>query len=72
MGAPTPRENNMNTCKTISLLTLIALIGAIPLLVIFFRLESWPVRTAKEGTAEFERIARSDRGDVPGLRRGRR
>jgi len=42
-------------------LTLIVSISAITLLVIFFRLESWPARTAKQGTAEFERVARQVR-----------
>jgi len=39
--------------------TLAALIGATILLVIFLRLESWPARTAKEGTAELERVGRN-------------
>ena len=39
-------------------LTLIALIGAALLTVIFLRLESWPVRTAKQSTAELERVGR--------------
>ena len=39
--------------------TLIALIGAAVLLLIFFRLESWPGRTAKQGAAELERVGRS-------------
>jgi hypothetical protein len=40
-------------------LTLIALIGAALLAIIFFRLETWPARTAKEGTAELERVGRN-------------
>jgi hypothetical protein len=39
-------------------LTLIALIGAALLTIIFVRLETWPARTAKQGTAELERVGR--------------
>jgi hypothetical protein len=39
-------------------LTLIALIGAALLLIIFLRLETWPARTAKQSTAELERVGR--------------
>jgi hypothetical protein len=39
-------------------LTMIALIGAALLTVIFLRLESWPARTAKQSTAELERVGR--------------
>jgi hypothetical protein len=39
-------------------LTLIALIGAALLIIIFLRLESWPARTAKQSTAELERVGR--------------
>jgi hypothetical protein len=39
-------------------LTLIALIGAALLTIIFLRLETWPARTAKQGTAELERVGR--------------
>jgi Protein of unknown function (DUF4230) len=39
-------------------LTLIALIGAALVAVIFLRLESWPARTAKQSTAELERVGR--------------
>jgi Protein of unknown function (DUF4230) len=42
-------------------LTLIALIAAALLTVIFLRLESWPARTAKQSTAELERIGRDVR-----------
>ena len=42
-------------------LTLIALIGAAVLTIIFLRLESWPGRTAKQGTAELERLGRDVR-----------
>ena len=38
--------------------TLIALFGAALLTVIFLRLESWPARTAKQSTAELERVGR--------------
>ena len=40
-------------------LTLIALIGAALLAIVFIRLETWPARTAKEGTAELERVGRN-------------
>jgi hypothetical protein len=39
-------------------LTLTALIGAALLIIIFLRLESWPARTAKQSTAELERVGR--------------
>ena len=39
-------------------LTLIVLIGAAVLTIIFLRLESWPSRTAKQSTAELERVGR--------------
>jgi hypothetical protein len=42
-------------------LTLIVLIGAAVLTIIFLRLESWPARTAKQSTAELERIGRDVR-----------
>jgi hypothetical protein len=42
-------------------LTLIVLIGAAALTIIFFRLESWPARTARQSTAELERIGRDVR-----------
>ena len=42
-------------------LTLIALIGAAVLTIIFLRLESWPARTAKQSTAELERVGRDVR-----------
>lgn len=42
-------------------LTLIALIGAALVTIIFLRVESWPGRTAKQGTAELERIGRDVR-----------
>ena len=38
--------------------TLMALIGAAALTLIFLRLESWPARTAKQSTAELERVGR--------------
>jgi uncharacterized protein DUF4230 len=40
-------------------LALIALILAIVVLVIFLRLESWPARTARQSTAELERLGKS-------------
>src|SRR5947207_15028100 len=42
-------------------LTLIVLIGAAMLTIIFLRLESWPARTAKQSTAELERVGREVR-----------
>ncbi len=39
-------------------LTLIALIGAAVLTIIFLRLESWPARSARQSTAELERVGR--------------
>jgi uncharacterized protein DUF4230 len=39
-------------------LTLIVLIGAAMLTIVFLRLESWPGRTAKQSTAELERVGR--------------
>ena len=40
-------------------LTLVALIIATTILVIFLRLESWPARTARQGTAELERLGKN-------------
>ena len=42
-------------------LTLIVLIGAAMLTIIFLRLESWPARTAIQSTAELERVGRDVR-----------
>ena len=42
-------------------LTLIFLIGAAVITIIFLRLESWPARTAKQSTAELERVGRDIR-----------
>jgi hypothetical protein len=39
-------------------LTLVALIIAAVVALIFWRLESWPARTAKQGTAELERLGK--------------
>ena len=39
--------------------TLIALIFAIVVLMIFWRLESWPARTARQSTAELERLGKN-------------
>src|SRR5437016_9945795 len=39
--------------------TLIALIFAIVVLIIFLRLESWPARTARQSTAELERLGKN-------------
>ena len=40
-------------------LTLLALTIAMTILIIFLRLESWPARTARQGTAELERIGKN-------------
>ncbi len=40
-------------------LTLLALIIATTILVIFLRLESWPARTARQSTAELERLGKN-------------
>jgi Protein of unknown function (DUF4230) len=40
-------------------LAVIALIIGIVVLIIFLRLESWPARTARESTAELERLGKS-------------
>jgi hypothetical protein len=42
-------------------LTLVALIVAALVALIFLRLESWPARTAKQSTAELERVGREVR-----------
>jgi hypothetical protein len=41
--------------------TLIFLIAALVAALIFWRIESWPMRTAQQGTAELERLARKAR-----------
>ena len=41
--------------------TLVALIGAALLTFIFLRLETWPTRTARQGTVELERLGRDVR-----------
>jgi hypothetical protein len=41
--------------------TLIFLIGAALVALIFWRVESWPMRTAQQSTAELERLARKAR-----------
>jgi hypothetical protein len=41
--------------------TLIALFIAAVVLIIFFRLESWPVRTARQSTTELERLGKDVR-----------
>jgi len=40
-------------------LTLVALIIAATILVIFLRLETWPARTARQSTAELERLGKN-------------
>ncbi|PYI78547.1 MAG: hypothetical protein DMF05_11810, partial [Verrucomicrobia bacterium] len=40
-------------------LALIALISAIVVVVISLRLESWPARTARQSTAELERLGKN-------------
>ena len=39
-------------------LTLLAAIAATVVVIIFLRLESWPARTARQGTAELERLGK--------------
>src|SRR6266480_205524 len=41
--------------------TLMALIIAAVVLIVFLRLETWPARTAKQGTAELERLGKDVR-----------
>ena len=41
--------------------TLIALLIAVVVLIIFLRLESWPARTARQSTAELERLGKDVR-----------
>jgi hypothetical protein len=41
--------------------TVIALIVAVVILVVFWRLETWPARTASQGTAELERLGKDVR-----------
>src|SRR5713101_4864687 len=40
-------------------LTLVALTIAMTILIIFLRLESWPARTARQSTAELERLGKN-------------
>jgi len=40
-------------------LTLVALTIALTILIIFLRLESWPARTARQSTAELERLGKN-------------
>src|SRR5437763_1321121 len=50
-----------NCCARISwpiALTLVALIIATVVLIIFWRIETWPSRTAQQGSAELERLGR--------------
>src|SRR4029077_15451207 len=43
------------------LLTIASLICALPPGFLFWRIESWPMRTAQQGTAELERLGRKAR-----------
>jgi hypothetical protein len=55
------RHSRSNTAGRFSwpvALTLIALITAAVVLVVFWRIETWPMRTAKETTGELEEIAK--------------
>jgi hypothetical protein len=38
--------------------TLIAIIGAIAFMIIFWRIETWPARTAQQSTAELEKLGK--------------
>src|SRR5262245_45801019 len=40
-------------------LTIVALVVAATILIIFLRLESWPARTARQSTAELEKLGKS-------------
>jgi hypothetical protein len=51
-----PKSANPHRVAWPLALALIALIFAIVALIIFLRLESWPVRTARQSTAELERL----------------
>ncbi|PYK29880.1 MAG: hypothetical protein DME58_10620, partial [Verrucomicrobia bacterium] len=42
-------------------LTLVAVTIAMTILIIFLRLESWPARTARQSTAELERLGKNVR-----------
>jgi hypothetical protein len=44
-----------------AVLVILALIFAALIAFLFWRVESWPMRTAREGTAEFERLGRMAR-----------
>ena len=51
-------------------LTLVALIVAALVALIFLRLESWPARTAKQSTAELERVGREVRDAMDAIGSG--
>ena len=54
-----PTPSHRRTAGRISwplALLILALIGAAIVLLVFFRLESWPARTTRQGTAELERL----------------
>jgi Protein of unknown function (DUF4230) len=50
--------NSYRVARPIAL-TFVALIIATTILIIFLRLESWPARTARQSTAELERLGKS-------------
>src|SRR6267143_1086788 len=53
-----PRSKTSGRISWPLALTLVALIIAAVVVIIFWRLESWPARTAHQGTAELERLGK--------------
>lgn len=65
MNADDPRRKQPFSCGLMILLAL--MIGAALLAFVFWRLETWPMRTAQQGSAELERLARKAREAFVGL-----
>src|ERR1700716_3161225 len=55
---PMPKSKSAGRIAWPIALTLVALIIAAVVVIIFLRLESWPARTARQGTAELERLGK--------------
>src|SRR6195256_6671454 len=55
---PMPKSESAGRIAWPVPLTLVALIIAAVIVVIFLRLESWPARTTHQGTAELERLGK--------------
>src|SRR3977135_2108325 len=55
---PMPKSESAGRIAWPVALTLVALIIAAVVVIIFLRLESWPARTAHQGTAELERLGK--------------